>query len=75
MPAPGSKLAPRARQVSIQRREVRLTRTKTSNPGHNTITMTLRCSSPMTEHLHRAMNSNGAFFGTYLGAGAADMKG
>jgi integrase/recombinase XerD len=43
--------------------------------GHKTITMTMRYSHLMTEHLHRAMNKNGALAGTNLGTSAADLKG
>lgn len=129
-------------QVSIQRREVRLTKTKTSSPrvvllsdaapgtlvgtprhitasavfwhgdgqryanfagafrkiarraavplfaqhtgdlaalqailGHKTVTMTMRYSHLMTDHLHRDMNKYGAAVGTVPGTGASDLAG
>ncbi|MDR3387648.1 MAG: tyrosine-type recombinase/integrase, partial [Rudaea sp.] len=42
--------------------------------GHKTITMTMRYSHLMTEHLHRAMNKHGAIAGTNLGTSASDLK-
>jgi integrase/recombinase XerD len=43
--------------------------------GHKTVTMTMRYSHLMTEHLHRAMNKYGTATGTTPGTGAADLAG